>query len=256
MIAREVRLFLVAVQFLTRLPVKQLQDFDAQWLDRAAKYFPLVGALIGALAAMVLVVSTAIFPQPIPILLALLAGAAATGAMHEDGLADAADGLLGGATRERRLEIMKDSRLGVFGALALGFVIAFKFSAIAALGPILATAALVAAHAGGRMAVVLALRALPYAGDVEAAKVRPLATAATNGELALAMLFGVAPGLALLPLDACLLAMAAGLIAAACLGFMSWRRIQGYTGDILGAVEQVFEAVFLVVAAAIISGPG
>lgn len=256
MIAREVRFFLVAVQFLTLFPVRTFPGFEAEWLDRAAKYFPLVGALVGALAAGVLIVSSYVFPEPIPIVLALLVGVAVTGGMHEDGLADAIDGLAGGATRERRLEIMKDSRLGVFGALALGFVMALKFSAIAALGPIFAATALIAAHAGGRMAALIALRALPYAGDAEAAKVKPLATAGANGELALSVALGIAPGVALLPLDAWAFATAAGLIAAACLGLVASQRIQGYTGDVLGAIEQLFEVGFLVGAAAIISGPG
>ncbi|MFN0218872.1 MAG: adenosylcobinamide-GDP ribazoletransferase [Hyphomicrobium sp.] len=255
MIAGEARLLRIAVQFLTRLPVGHIETLESGELDRSAKYFPLVGALVGAIAAATLVASSLIFPDPIPIVLALIAGTAVTGALHEDGLADAADGLWGGATRDRRLEIMKDSRIGAYGVLTLGFVLALKSAALSGLGPITAAAALIATHAGARLTIVIALRLLPYAGDPETAKVKPL-TAASNGEFALATAFGVAPGLALLPLDAWIIAWIVGFLAATSFGLIAMRRIQGYTGDILGAIEQLFEVGFLLGAAAVISGPG
>lgn len=256
MIAREVRLFLIALQFLTRIPVKSFEAFDPAWLDRAAKYFPLVGALVGTIAAFVLLATSVFAPQPLPILLAIAAGVAVTGAFHEDGLADAVDGLGGGATRERRLEIMKDSRIGTYGAVTLGLVLAIKVAALSALDPMMAAVSLLSAHAAARLAAVVCLRMFDYVGDEGAAKVKPLATAATNGELAIAMVFGLAPAIVLLPLDAWLTAMIVGAAAALCLAAAARRLIGGYTGDVLGGVEQVFEAGFLLGAAAIISGPG
>lgn len=256
MIAREVRSFLVALQFLTRIPVKPFAAFEPSWLDRSAKFFPLVGALVGLIAAAVLLAASAVAPQPLPVLLAIAAGVAITGAFHEDGLADSADGLGGGATRERRLEIMKDSRIGTYGALALGLVVAVKAAALMALDPMMAASSLVAAHAAARLGPVVAIRALDYAGDEQSAKVKPLATSATNGELAVATVFALGPAAVVLPLDAALTATIIGAAAALCLALIARRLIGGYTGDILGGVEQVFEAGFLIGAAAIIAGPG
>ncbi len=256
MIARELQLILVAVQFLTRIPVPSFDRFEPSWLDRAAKYFPLVGALVGLIAGLALLAASAILPQPVPIVVALAAGIAITGAFHEDGLADTADGLGGGLTRERRLEIMKDSRIGTYGAVALMIALALKASALIAVDPYSAAMILIAAHAGGRLATVLAIWALPYAGDAEAAKVKPLATGLTRPELATAAVLGLIPGLIVLSPATLLSSWAVALLAAAVLAAVSKRLIGGYTGDVLGAMEQVFETAFMVAAVAIISGPG
>ena len=120
---REVALFLTAVQLLTRVPTPGIAGFQPDWVARSARYYPLVGALVGAVAALVLLGAARLWTGALPALLAVAGGVLLTGAFHEDGLADAADGLGGGATRERRLHIMKDSRIGSYGALALGVVL-------------------------------------------------------------------------------------------------------------------------------------
>jgi adenosylcobinamide-GDP ribazoletransferase len=256
MISKEWRLFLVALQFLTRIPVKSFDGFDPSWLDRSVKYFPLVGAVVGAIAALVALATTAVLPQPLPIVLALAAGVAVTGAFHEDGLADTADGLGGGLTPESRLEIMKDSRIGTYGAVALISMFAIKATALISIGPIAVAFALVAAHAAARLATVVVIRVMPYAGDRDAAKVKPLATSVTTAELAVAMALGLAPGLLLLSPVTLGISIATASLASALLAYQSLRLIGGYTGDVLGAIEQVFETAFLVAAAAVIAGPG
>lgn len=255
-IAREWQLFRVALQFLTRIPVKSFDRFETDWLDRSAKYFPLVGALVGGIGAAVMVAALAVMPQPLPVMLGVAAAIAVTGAFHEDGLADTADGLGGGTTRERRLEIMKDSRIGTYGALALIVMLTLKTTALIALGPIDVALAFVSAHAAARLVTVVALRVLPYAGDSDAAKVKPLATAVTGSELVVAVAFGLAPGLLLLSASTLVVSAAVGLLAAVALGWQAKRLIGGYTGDVLGAIEQVFETAFLIAAAAVIAGPG
>ncbi|MEQ1652442.1 MAG: adenosylcobinamide-GDP ribazoletransferase [Hyphomicrobium sp.] len=256
MIAHEWRLFLVALQFMTRLPLKSVNEFDPAWLDWSAKYFPLVGAVVGALGAAVIVSSSAVLPQPLPMLFGVVTCIAITGGLHEDGLADTADAFGGGQTLERRLEIMKDSRIGTYGALALISMLAIKATALLSIGPIQMALALIAAHAAARLATVIAIRLMPYAGDVAAAKVKPLATGATGSGLALALVFGMLPGFALLNTVTFTISILTASLAAGLLAYQSKRLIGGYTGDVLGAIEQVFETAFLVAAAAVIAGPG
>lgn len=256
MIAEEWRLFLVALQFLTRIPVPSFEGFDASWLDRSAKYFPLVGGLVGTLAAVVILGATAVFPQPLPMVFGLAVAIAITGAFHEDGLADTADGLGGGLTRERRLEIMKDSRIGTYGAVALITMFAIKASALLAMGPIMMALSLIPAHASARLATVIAIRVMAYAGDSDAAKVKPLATGLTNTELSVAIALGLIPGILILTSATFAAGLILGSCAAALVARQSQRLIGGYTGDVLGAIEQVFETGFLVAAAAVIAGPG
>ena len=256
MIAQEFKYFLVAVQFLTRIAVKPFDDFDVAWLDRSAKYFPLVGAIVGIIGGTVIIAATVVLPQPLPMLLGLAAAIAVTGAFHEDGLADTADGLGGGQTRERRLEIMKDSRIGTYGTVALISMLAIKATAMTQIGPILMVFAFIAAHAAARLASVIAMRMMDYAGDLETAKAKPLATSITPGELAVAALFGILPGLLLLSFATLTISLVVASIAAFIIARQAQRLIGGYTGDVLGAIEQVFETAFLVAVAAVIAGPG
>ncbi|MBX9683100.1 MAG: adenosylcobinamide-GDP ribazoletransferase [Hyphomicrobium sp.] len=256
MITRELQNILAGVQFLTRIPVPGVVHYEPDWLSSAAKYFPLIGAAVGAIAAAVVVTASLVLPQPIPMVMAIVAAIALTGALHEDGLADTADGLFGGMTRERRLEIMKDSRIGTFGVIAVISVLALKISALQALDAVMAAYTLVAAHAGGRFAAVLAMGSLRYSGIEDAAKVTPPAHRIAASQVAIAAVFAVTIGLICLPISTFVISFVVGLAASACLGIAAKRRIGGYTGDVLGGIEQVFEAGFMVTAAALIAGPG
>ena len=192
-LTHEARLFVCAVQFLTRIPTPQLNGFDPSWITQSARYFPLVGQIVGAISALALFGAAQIWTPWIAALLAISLGVVITGGFHEDGLADTADGL-GGLTRARRLEIMKDSRLGSYGALALGLTLALRVAALAALtalSPALAALALFAAHGLGRAAAVAVMAALPYGGDPGMAKEgRP--DRASNFSLTIAALIAVA----------------------------------------------------------------
>lgn len=256
MIAREFDYFLAAVQFLTRLPVPQRPNFQADWIDRSTKYFPLVGAIVGLMAAAVVLATSIVLPQPLPMIFGLIAAVMITGALHEDGLADTADGLLGGTTRERRLEIMKDSRVGSYGVLAIGAVLALKLASLHALDPFMAAAALVGAHSGGRLIAVLALRTMAYVGDVDAAKIKPPRMPISAGELIIASAFAIVPMLVGLAPSTVAICFSLGALFAAWIAWTAHRAIGGYTGDVIGAMEQMFEVGFLMAAAAIISGPG
>lgn len=231
-----------AVQFLTRLPTPRLDGFHSEWIARSARYFPLVGQLVGALGAAALLVSAKLWSGPLPALVALAVTVLVSGAFHEDGLADSCDGLGGGQTPERRLEIMKDSRVGTYGAVALILTFGLRGLGLANLGWTEAAAALLAAQGLGRTAAVIGMR-LPYAGDPSTAKEgRP--GAPTRAELAVAVLIGLWP-LVLLPFWAALIACAGGALLACAPALAAWRLIRGRTGDVLGAIEQAFEIGFI-----------
>lgn len=254
-VPRQIALFLTAVQFLTRVPVPHLKAFEPQWVARSALWFPLVGALVGLGSGVVLLAASQVWSGVLPALLAVAAGVLITGAFHEDGLADTLDGLGGGQTPARRLEIMKDSRIGTFGALGLGLVVAIKVSALAALPVGSALLALVAAHAGGRGAAVLVMRRFAYAGDRAGAKVKPVADGVTTTEAFMATaltLVALIPLLFVAPLAA-LASLTGGAIAAFAVALVARRLIGGWVGDTLGATEQVFEMAFLVVFSAMLA---
>ena len=245
------RLFLVALQFLTRLPVR-LGRFEPAWLNDCVRHFPLVGALVGAVGAAVLLAAAHLWPAWIAAVLALTAMVTLTGGFHEDGLADTFDALGGVVPRDKALAIMKDSRIGSYGALALGLSLLLRAALLAVLAtrPSLgAVAALLASHAFARVAAVGVMVSLPYGGDAEHAKAKPLALAVAPRN------FGIALGwcaLLLAALAACgaylphLLAAVAAAAAVA-LAMRGWlrRRLGGYTGDGLGATEQLAEIAVL-----------
>jgi adenosylcobinamide-GDP ribazoletransferase len=250
MIAREFSRLACATQFLTRLPTPQLTTWSDDLLARSARYFPLVGMAVGSLCAAVFFAARGIWPTgALPAVLAVGIGVAATGGFHEDGLADTADGLGGGQTREQRLTIMKDSRLGSYGALALGLVLAVRIGALAELRtPVLAAAVLVCAHALARAAAVVTMAMLPYAADPEASKLKPAARGVRTPEILIALGFGLAP-LALLPPLTGAAAVTVGVLAALWPALAARQLIGGCAGDVLGAVEQAFETGFMVGAA-------
>lgn len=241
---RQVELFLCALQFLTRIPVPALGRFDPDWITRGARYFPLVGQLVGGVSALVLVAASRLWSAPVAALLAVAAGVLVTGGFHEDGLADTGDGLGGGQTPERRLEIMKDSRLGTYGLLALGLVLALKVAVLASVPLIRAAALLLAAHGLGRAASVLVMRLTPYAMLGEAGKWKPAPQGVTTAEVSIAVVLSLWP-LALLPAGPAVSGLVCGALGAGCVATLAGRLIGGHTGDVLGACEQMFELGFL-----------
>ena len=246
---RQGALFLVAIQFLTRLPVAAPAAADRSATVRAARFYPLVGHLVGVISATVWLLAGRLWSPSVAAVAALAAGALATGGFHEDGLADTADGLGGGAAPARRIEIMKDSRIGVFGVLALLAVLAVKVAALAGLSPIAGALALVVAHGAGRAVAVLVMAMTPYVGNLDTAKGRDPDARVGAGEAACAAALGFIP-LAILPASKALLGMALAAGATLWLTRAAKRLIGGHTGDVLGAVEQLCEAAILAGAAA------
>jgi adenosylcobinamide-GDP ribazoletransferase len=244
---RETDAFLHALRFMTVLPVKDGATLESDWLVRASRYFPAVGIVVGVAAALVFAFASRYWGGLIPAALAVAASALLTGALHEDGLADTADGFGGGRSREARLAIMKDSRIGTYGALALLFSVVLRIGALALLAPSFGWAALIASHAGARAAATWTMNTLPYAGDPSATRIAYSDGALDRSGAMTALLITLA---ALLPaLIKSPSALFAGLILASLCTLavvaLARRLIGGYTGDVLGAVEQAAEIGFL-----------
>lgn len=253
----ELRLFFVALQFLTKLPAPRWVGFEPDWLNQSARHFPAVGLLVGGVAALVLVLGDVLFPPAVAVGLSMAATLLLTGAFHEDGWADTCDALGGGASvgRERALLIMKDSRIGTYGAVGLLLMLGLKAATLVALPLALAVPALLFAHTASRAAAVALIRWLPYAGDIEHAKAKPLAQRIAGAGLVVALGWLLLLCTALVwaaqrwDEPAVLPAVVFGLlvVAAAAAWCARWfrQRLGGYTGDTLGATQQLTELLAL-----------
>ena len=239
------RLLLLAVQFYTRLPVPAWVGYSDELLNRATVYFPLVGWLVGGVAAGVYTGAGFLFRnQDIALLLSMVASILLTGAFHEDGFADVCDGFGGGWTQAKILAIMKDSRLGTYGATGLGLLLAGKFLALRGLPPAAVGPALLLAHPLSRATALTCIFSHRYARANEDGKAKPVAKKMPPGELAAGLLLGGLPLLAYAAWQgrpAALLVLLPLAIVKAALARYFQRWIGGYTGDCLGAIQQVAE---------------
>jgi adenosylcobinamide-GDP ribazoletransferase len=238
---------LIALQFFTRLPIPRWVGFEEDWLHHAARYFPLVGIVVAAATSALYALALLLWSPIVAALLAMLGGIYLTGALHEDGFADMCDGFGGGATRERVLDIMRDSHLGAYGAIGIAGLLALKCVTLSLLPPGAVIAALFVAHPLSRLAATALIWRLDYARA--SGKAKALAQHISGVEFAIAAVTAALPALALalsghLDWPALLGGTLAAGIATAWLGRKCIKRIGGYTGDCLGAVQQVTEVVF------------
>lgn len=250
----QLRLLFIALQFFTRLPVPRWVGFEPEWLHHASRYFTAVGIIVGAIVATVYAVASWMLPQVVAVLLSTAAGIYLTGAFHEDGFADTCDGLGGGVNKARVLEIMVDSRIGAYGAIGIGLLLALKVAALANLPSHAVAAVLLAAHPLSRLASVALIWRLEYV-KVEG-KAKPLAQEISTAELVIAVAAVVLLLAALLFAEAISWrAIVAGAMASTITAMWMARkivqRIGGYTGDCLGAVQQMAEVTFYVAVLAV-----
>ncbi|PID60023.1 MAG: adenosylcobinamide-GDP ribazoletransferase [Gammaproteobacteria bacterium] len=271
--------FLLALQFMTRLPIRSESYYTDERMAASVRHYPLVGCLIGALMALVWVIGIQWWPVSVTLALALTAGLLLTGAFHEDGLADTFDGIGGGLTPQRSLEIMKDSRLGSYGALALMAVLGTKFVTLLALAgsgtgaealvvtgsssdgspdgfPVAETlpgaggvwvvaGALIAAHGLSRLSSVLVIASSNYVREEGTAK--PVSRGIDRESLLVAIGIGLAIvicGAFLWPFSALVGALVGLGAGHALMRLFFERKLGGYTGDTLGAVQQCSELGF------------
>ena len=266
-----IREYLLAVQFFTRIPVTgrlaEWVGYSPEMLRASAAHFPGIGVVVGGVAAAVFALLQLLLPDTAftPLVAAALSTTATvllTGGFHEDGLADVADGLGGSYHRERALEIMKDSRVGAFGAMALMLALLCKVALLALLGSVVwvtpantplnfsvwyVCAALWTGHIVSRGLPLVMIRLLPHVGDTATSKSKPLADRISSNGLLIAFAWCFfALALASLALNAINLVVACSFSAVALLIMLRLfkRRLQGFTGDCLGATQQVCEIAF------------
>jgi adenosylcobinamide-GDP ribazoletransferase len=241
--------FNISISICTRLPLGFSAPIETCDIARASWAFPLAGFIVGGAGALAYAAALGLkLPSTLAAALALSATLLVTGCLHEDGLADTADGLGGGRDRARKLEIMRDSRLGTYGACALAISLLLRWAALAALAsPVPVAPALIAAHVSARAALPVFMHFVPPARldglSAQAGQPGPRAAA-------VAAALGVVTLLTALGLIAAMI----GLIVAACAGLLmarlTMRQIGGQTGDVLGAVEQIIEIAILFTAVA------
>ncbi|MFM1989290.1 MAG: cobalamin-5-phosphate synthase [Pseudomonadota bacterium] len=263
MMTRQLRLFLVALQFYSRIPVTgrlaAWMGWDPSWLGGAVRYFPLVGIVVAIGQSVVYIAASTLLPHPVALLLAIAAGLLLTGAFHEDGWADFCDGFGGGNDRARTLAIMRDSRIGAYGAIGIATLLLMRFETLAHVEADWVVATLVCAAAFSRGCSVLVMASLRYARDEADAKAKPIAEHVTGRDAVVALGLAIAPSAALVAWtgDWAPAAAAGGvaLLATAALRRMMRRRLGGYTGDALGAVQQLAELGFLIGLLAVLGLP-
>lgn len=252
----EFRLFLTAVMFYSRIPVPAWVGYSTEQLNRSTRYFPAIGWIVGTVVAGVYAGSQVILPNIVAVVLALISGVLLTGAFHEDGFADICDGFGGGVNKERTLEIMKDSRVGAYAVIGTVLLLALKITTLAELGKaglsIIVLAIIYAAVLSRWMIVTIIFRD-QYARDDLSSKVKPIAVQLTGPAMVVATVWLV-PFLALgwwhpWWLVAVPIAFVVRLILA------RWfrKRLGGYTGDCLGAAQQIIELTILLTVLSIIT---
>lgn len=249
----QLKLFLVALQFYSRIPVTgriaAWTDWSPARLGRATRWFPLVGVVVALGQSFVYVAASTVLPHPVALLLAIIAGLLLTGAFHEDGWADFCDAFGGHVDRDTTLRILRDSRIGAYGAVGVVALLLMRFETLAHIDTDWIVASLLCAAAFSRGCAVLVMASLPYARDEADAKAKPVAESVGARDALIALVMSIAPLAALAAwtgdTTVGLLGLSFALLSTAAMRRLIRRRLGGYTGDCLGAVQQVAEAAFL-----------
>lgn len=243
-------LWLLALSFFTRIPVKLPTHLSNEMLrgmlHHASRYFALVGFVIGLSSAAVYFFAQIIFPEHISIIMTMAFGLLLTGAFHEDGWADVWDGFGGGWSLEQKLNIMKDSRLGTYGASALFFILLIKFFSLYELADYsngLPIIALVVAHTLSRVVATSLIADMPYVAEDATSKVKPLAQQLSANGLLCLLATGLVVALLCLPWVVVVKLSIVLLITRSLIKLWFNKQLGGYTGDCLGAAQQLTEVV-------------
>jgi adenosylcobinamide-GDP ribazoletransferase len=249
----ELRIFFTALMFYTRIPCPKNIDHSPEYINKATRYFPLIGWIVGAISFVVFYLSLFLFDINVAVLFSLIAGILTTGAFHEDGLADVFDGFGGGWTKTKILEIMKDSRVGAYGVIALIFLFGIKYLSLNGLllkidrtNYLHIALIFISYHSLARFTAINIVFTSQYSREDETSKAKPIAKAHSYKEIIGAYFFGLLPLLVLCFMN---WKFSIVLFPLFLLYFFSKRYFQkwidGYTGDCLGATEQLAECVTL-----------
>ena len=240
---KQLHIFLNAVMFYTRIPVPRNLPYSDEMLNRSTRYFPFIGWMVGGIGSGIFYGLQFVFPVNLAILLSMIATIFITGAFHEDGFADFCDGFGGGYTKEKILTIMKDSRIGTYGSIGLVGMLSVKFLSLTAVDLKLIPLILVSGHALSRLMPVLVIFASEYArADLES-KSKPIGKKGKTTDLLIAIFFGLF-WLAFLPLVFSAIIVPALLLVTVVFRRYIVGKLGGYTGDCLGALQQLSEVIF------------
>lgn len=249
----EIKIFFTALMFYTRIPCPKNIDHSPDYINKATRYFPLIGWIVGLISFVVFWASSLLFNTHIAVTFSLIAGVLTTGAFHEDGFADVFDGFGGGWTKAKILEIMKDSRVGAYGVIALIFLFALKYLALNNLFVKIDTKnywlialIFISYHSLSRLTAINIVFTSQYAREDESSKAKPIAKTHSPKEIFGAYFFGLIPLMALcfFHWQFCIVILPLFLLYSYSKSYFN-KWIDGYTGDCLGAVEQMAECVCL-----------
>ncbi|MFY9152369.1 MAG: adenosylcobinamide-GDP ribazoletransferase [Prolixibacteraceae bacterium] len=236
-------IFLNAIMFYTRIPVPENLPYSDEMLNRSTRYFPFIGWIVGGIGAAVFYGLQFVFPPELAILLSMLVTIFVTGAFHEDGFTDFCDGFGGGYTRERILTIMKDSRIGTYGSIGLVGILATKFMSLHSLDVASIPVVLLAGHSLSRLMPILVIYTSEYSREDATSKTKPIGKKGKGFEFILALFFGLAL-LIFIPITYSLAILPVLLLTTYIFRRYITRKIGGYTGDCLGALQQIAEVEF------------
>jgi adenosylcobinamide-GDP ribazoletransferase len=243
----EIKIFFTALMFYTRIPCPSWIDHSEEYINKATRYFPLIGWIVGTASALIVFFSAMLFSTSVSIILSMVVSILLTGAFHEDGFGDVCDGFGGGWTKEKILEIMKDSRMGAYGVIGLILLLALKFFTLIELLNLdlwFCLKSLILAHVLSRFMAVTVIFTHEYAREDATSKIKPIAKKLNLKNLVVSAIWLVPAFLifqnmyvflALIPVYAMKIYLANY--------FQKWTG--GYTGDCLGAIQQVTEIITL-----------
>jgi len=242
-IKNHIKYFIHAVIFFTRIPICKNTEYDSNIANKSVQYLPLIGWLVGGLSAFVFWVCMFVFPLSLSIIISIIAGILVTGAFHEDGFADVCDGFGGGWTKQKILDIMKDSRVGAFGVIGLILILLTKYFSLSSVKPEMIFISIIAGHSLSRLAAVSLIFSNNYARENEDSKAKPVAEKISITGLIVAFVLGLLPIMLFRNPMFFILVIPVFIVKFFMSRFFN-KWIGGYTGDCLGAVQQVCEVVF------------
>lgn len=243
----EIRIFFTALMFYTRIPCPGSIDHSEEYINKATRYFPLIGWIVGVAGALVVLGSHYFFPDSICIIISLATSILITGAFHEDGFADVCDGFGGGWTKEKILDIMKDSRVGAYGVIGLVVLFSLKIFTLIELMNLdiwYCLKAIVLAHVISRFSAVTMIFTHEYAREDETSKIKPIAKKLTLKNFFISSIW-LLPALLLFQNWWVFLVIVPVYLIKIYLAKYFTKWIGGYTGDCLGATQQVTEIITL-----------
>ncbi len=244
----QLRLFLTALMFYTRIPVPKWVGYSDEQLNKSSIYFPLIGWIVGGIGALVFLGSEFLFSPYVAIILSMIATILLTGAFHEDGFADVCDGFGGGWEKMKILEIMKDSRIGAYGMIGMALLLLLKYTALLTLFEFMAAHSFnsfwvifLIGHSLSRFTALTFIYTHDYVREDLLSKVKPIGKKIAAIEIIIASIFGFLPIFLFSPWAVGALVIVPLFVLKIYLSYYFKKWIGGYTGDCLGATQQISE---------------